>query len=426
MDAPRVLENQTVVVRGRTIVAVGPAGATAVPPNARRIDARGKYLIPGLADMHVHFVAPQHHADISSLLIANGVTSVRCMWGTPQVLDFARGAAVDPWVPRIYTTGPPTSGSPPVYSGMRIVMTPAEARRAVADDRAAGYDAVKVYNRVPAPAYRVLVESARAAGLPVIGHVPEEIDLSEALASGQISIEHLQGYVRAIVADDVPAEAPARRSSTALTSSALVDLAKLPAVVAATKAHGVYNTPTLVVYGNLLQGFREGFTAPAEFRYVSPALRAAWEVLLEQWRPLLAGGGLPEYEKGQQLLMQMTRALDEGDALLLLGTDAPNPYVVPGFSVHDELAMLVRSGLSPYRALRTATVNAAAFFGRGATDGGIQTGRSADLVLLAANPLQDIRATRRVNGVMVRGSWLPEAELRSRLDAMAKRFEEQQ
>ena len=415
MDSPRVLRDQVVLVRDGKILRVGPTGTVTIPGDARRIDGRKRYLIPGLADMHMHFVGPEHYADISLLFVANGVTTVRCMWGTPEVLQFARRSQTDPWVPTISTTGPPTGGAPPIYPGMRVVKTPEEARRAVADDRAAGYDAIKVYNRLPAPAYRALVQASGAIGLPVVGHVPEDVTLDDALTSGQKSIEHLQGYVRAVT----------QNSASSLPDKGTpADAGRLKAVVSRTKQHGVYNTPTLVVYGNLLEGLRDPSAVPVEFRFVSPSLRAAWDVMLARWTPILSGDGAREYRDTQKLLMHITMALDEGGAPLLLGTDAPNPYVVPGFSVHDELEALVHAGLTPYRALRTATVSTAAFIGRSDT-GTIAAGHVADLVLLTANPLDDIRATRQRDGVMIRGRWLPAADLRLRLDRLAKRFEAQ-
>lgn len=271
MNQPVVMERQTIVVRAGKIASIGPAHSTPIPENALIIQGAGKYLLPGLADMHVHFVNPDHHEAISLLLIANGVTTVRCMWGTPAVLALRKRIEAGQTLgPRIFTAGPITGGPPAIWSGSRIIETEAQAVRAVADDKAAGYDAVKVYNRLSPNVYQALATAARNQELPLVGHVPENVGLHGVLAARQKSIEHLQGYIRALQENDQP---PSRNelfsASSGMLSADRADLRKLPDLVKKTREAGVWNCVTLVVHRNLAG--EEERTKQPELKYISPS-----------------------------------------------------------------------------------------------------------------------------------------------------------
>lgn len=425
MDREVVLPDQTVLVENGVIVAMGPADEVEVPPDAQLIDGSGKYLMPGLADMHVHLVAPEHHESLALLFVANGVTTVRNMWGNPEVLELRRRIdAGDLLGPRIFTSGPITDGEPPVYATARVVRTPAEAVAAVRSDVEARYDGVKVYSNLGVREYEALTAEARRLGIAVWGHVPDEVGLETAFAAGQESVEHLQGYLLALQRDGSPlSRVPDGRVDETLGVEE-VDLARLPAVVQATREAGVWNTPSLVVHQAIVApGDATRLQRNPTMRFVPPAIEGTWTALRDEWLADFTTDDYARYRRLDELMLRVTGALDDGGARLLLGTDAPNPYVVPGFSAHDELHNLVEAGLTPFEALGAATAAPAEFLG--GDFGVVEVGRRADLLLLNGNPLEDVgHAADRV-GVMVNGVWFPEAELAERLSRMLEGFERQ-
>jgi hypothetical protein len=423
MDREVVLARQTVVVEDGLIVAAGPAEQIEVPAGAERIDGRGKFLLPGLADMHVHLVAPEHHRSLALLFVANGVTTVRNMWGNPEVLALRRSIEAGELPgPRIFTSGPVTDGEPPVYPTARIVTTPAEAEAAVRSDVEAGYDAVKVYSNLGAREYNALSAAADRLQIPVWGHVPDEVGLEAAFGAGQTSVEHLQGYLLALQAEGSPLARVPRGRVDETAGLAHVDLDRLPSLVRATAEAGVWNTPSLVVHQAIVtpeQAVR--LEQQPAMRYVPPGIHAMWQPIRTGWLRSFSGDDYERYRQLNALMMRVTGALHEGGARLLLGTDAPNPYVVPGFAVHAELHNFVAAGLTPFEALATATSAPAEFLGAGF--GVIAVGRSADLLLLNRNPLEDVANAEDRAGVMVRGVWFSEADLQHRLAAMLERFD---
>jgi imidazolonepropionase-like amidohydrolase len=423
MDREVVLPDRTVLVEDGVIVAVGSADEVQIPRGAERIDGRGKFLLPGLADMHVHLVAPQHHSALALLFVANGVTTVRNMWGNPEVLALRRAVeGGDVLGPRIFTSGPLTDGEPPVYRTARVVRTPAEAEAAVRSDVEAGYDAVKVYSNLAPREYRALTDAARRHGIPVWGHVPDAVGLETAFAAGQRSVEHLQGYLLALQSDRSPLARVPRGRVDETRGLEHVDTGRLPAVVRATREADVWNTPSLVVHQAVVDPEQAArLEQQPAMRYVSPALRAMWKPIRDDWLRSFAADDYRRYRQLDTLMLRLTGALHEAGARLLLGTDAPNPYVVPGFSVHAELRNLVAAGLTPYQALAAATSAPAEFLE--ADFGVVAAGRRADLLLLNKNPLADVGNAADRAGVMVRGVWYPEAELQRRLAALAAGFE---
>lgn len=425
MDREAVVPGQTVVVQDGVIVGVGPADEIEVPAAAARVDGSGKFLLPGLADMHVHLVAPEHHENLALLFVANGVTTVRNMWGNPEVLALRRSIEAGELLgPRIFTSGPLTDGDPPVYPTARVVTTPAEAEAAVRSDAGAGYDAIKVYSNLDPREYAALTAAARGLEIPVWGHVPDAVGLEAAFAAGQSSVEHLQGYLLALQADGSPLARVAQGRVDETEGLAHVDLERLPAIVRATTDAGVWNTPSLVVHQTIVASDQAALLEQKpSMRYVPPAIQAMWVPIRAGWLDSFSAEDYERYRQLNVLMMRITGALHEGGALLLLGTDAPNPYVVPGFSVHEELRNLVAAGLTPYEALATATTAPAEFLG--ARSGAVEVGRNADLLLLNSNPLADVSNAADRAGVMVRGVWYSEMDLQLRLTAMLERFDRQ-
>lgn len=405
-DAARALPDHTVLVAEGRIVALAPAAELEPPEGATVIDGHGRFLMPGLVDMHVHTVA---QSDLG-LFLANGVTTVRVMFGAPLHLrwrtEIEGGERLGPTV---VSAGPIIDGDPPVWPGSRVVTTPEEARAAVREQAEEGYDFVKVYARLPVDAYDAVVEAARGAGLPVDGHVPNAVGVERVLASGQRTLEHLLGY-----GIELTAVAPEGGDEMAreLAAWSSLDDERVERWARRTREAGIWNCPTLVVLEKWLpdDAIARELERPC-MRYAPAFLRGIWFGMLTripaEWRASAREG-----DAGRK---RFVRALDAAGARLLVGTDTGNPYVLAGFSLHEELAALVDAGLSPARVLRMATSDAAECLGTPDEFGTIAPGLRADLLLLEADPREDVANAARRVGVVVRGRWLPEAELEAML-----------
>lgn len=433
MDRERVLTRQTVLVRDGRITRIGPASEVAVPPGALRIEGAGRYLMPGLADMHVH-LAPASWPGHMALFVANGVTTVRSTAdaanGTRALREMVRADSV--LAPTIYTAGLHLDGDPPRHAESSIIVhTPEEGRQAVIATKAGGYDYVKVYDGLSLDAYDAVIRTAREVGIPVIGHVPLAVGLEHALRSRQASIEHLHGYDLALQADSSPYRSTdGYRAPTFNTGSGqrvraweYVDFAKLPSLVALTKANGVWHSPTLSMFmADALPGEVEARRKLPEMRYV-PSIMFDELWMEHNWPPdivLIA-------RRTQPARMRVVKALHDAGVGLLLGTDPSNPFILWGFATHKELAQLVAAGLSPYEAIAAGTRNAAEYLGALDEFGTVETGKRADLILVDANPLDDVANVKRIAGVMLRGRWLAQGDLLRELDVVAdeiRRYEE--
>ncbi|MEZ0335765.1 MAG: amidohydrolase family protein, partial [Gemmatimonadales bacterium] len=407
MDRERAIPNQTVIVRGDRIVEIGPTSKVKVPEGGTRVDGRGKYLIPGLAEMHAHIPGGQVPDSLIErtlyMYVSGGITTVRGMLGHPRHLEYRARAARDEIVsPTIYTSGPSLNGN--------SVPTSEAAATAVTEQKAAGYDFLKIHPGIRREVFDTLAATAQRVGIPFAGHVPLEVGLARALETRFWTIDHLDGYLEAMLRSGAPLDA-SQSAFFAVNLAEYADESKLAALVAATKKAGVWNVPTEVLMDNLiLGGSAEELAARPEMRYVAPATLAQWA---EQKGELLEGTGASAASARRmiELRRKLIKALHEGGAGLLLGSDAPQVYNVPGFSTHRELEALVTVGLTPYQALETGTRNVAVFFGTLKDTGTIEQGKRADLVLLDADPLKDVRNTTRRAGVMLRGRWMPQAEI---------------
>ncbi|HEX3482254.1 MAG TPA: amidohydrolase family protein [Kofleriaceae bacterium] len=413
LDTAAAVPDQTVVVRGERIERVGPRGAVEVPPEAQVIAGRGHYLMPGLIDAHVHLARTEDLA----ILVALGVTTVRNMWGAPIHLEWrdrvARGELPGP---AIYTAGPIVDGERPAHPGSLIVRSEADADRAIALHRQLGYDLVKVYSRLAPPVFDRLADGARRAGLPIAGHVPWSVALGHAVDAGMRSIEHMTGVVAALQAADAPV---AGRSDGPWRDRDIdhVDEARIAGLVQELAAHHTFMVPTRVVMDAWAPAaeVRDRLAQP-EMRWVPRCNRA-----LAEPRPDDAED-LDRARRTLALYDRVLGALDAAGAPIAAGTDASNPLVVPGFALHRELEHLVGAGLSPLAALQAATRRGAELLGREGEVGRIAAGMRADLLLLDASPLDDIRNTRRIAGVMARGRYRARGELDAMLERVAAGF----
>ena len=416
MDRERALRSQTVVIRGERIVAMGPAGQVRIPAGGRKIDGRGKFLMPGLAEMHAHIPGGETPDSVVErtlfLYVSGGITTIRGMLGHPRHLELrARAARGELLSPTIYTSGPSLNGN--------SVPTPGAAARIVGEQKGAGYDFLKIHPGINGEVFDTLAATAQRLGIRFAGHVPLEVGLERALETQYATIDHLDGYVEAMVRRGAPVT-PAQSQFFGLNLGNHVDDSKLPALVEATREARVWNVPTQVLMENLVPGeSAEALARRPEMRYVPGETLSKWAEMKNSL--LEETGSSPESaQRVMNVRRRLIKALHAGGAGLLLGSDAPQVYNVPGFSTHRELQSLVAAGLTPYQALETGTRNVAVFFGTLPKTGTIAVGKRADLILLDANPLTDVANTVRRSGVMLKGKWLPKAQIDARLAAIAR------
>ena len=352
-EAGRARPDVTVIVSGDRITAVGPARSIAVPRGATVLDGRGKFLIPGLWDMHAHLFAtlpldpndPAPRDYFVPRLVAGGITGVRSMWDDPGAIRRLRAI---PGVPRIVSCGPILDGPQPYVPGALAISNAGQARDAVRRLKNDGVDFIKVYSLLPRDAYFAIAEETRAVSLPFAGHIPNSVTPEEASDAGQKSLEHLMGMES-------------------------VDPRKASALFARFVKNGTWLTPTLTALRGLTL-----FDDPKQLN--DPRIASLPELFQKYWKS--GGAGVRSDVKTFQGQLELVGALHRAGVKLLAGTDTPNPFVYPGESLHDELELLVKAGLTPIEALRCATLRPAEYLGMPDRLGSISTGKLADLVLL--------------------------------------------
>lgn len=417
----------TVVIEGDRISAIGKSGTLAVDAGARVVDARGKYLIPGLWDVHVH----NSYRSFLPLLLANGVTGVRDMGGSPAEFDrlkewlgeIGSGSLPGPRViaAGVIVDGPAGKGRPDSMH----VSTAAEAREAVGELAARGADFIKVYTLLPREAYFAIADETKRRGMIFAGHVPADISAVEASDAGQQTLEHLFGVLPLCSRKEAELLGRMRASiagsptpvfiSEELRAQALAidsyDRRKAAALFARFARNGTWQSPTLVGFRNLADAPSAAFDRDVRLKYIPVERRESWV----RQRAYLQKHIAPEYWANRHRLLkkqlEMVGAMHRAGVGILAGTDTASFYVYPGFSLHDELGMLVNAGLTPMEALQAATRNPARYLGKTDSFGTIERGKIADLVLLDASPLKDIGNTKRIAAVVAGGKLLDRAEL---------------
>lgn len=435
MDSDRLLEGQIVIIKNGSIAEMGSGSSVDIPVDALKVDGQGKFLMPGLSDMHVHLFNSENDL---LLYLANGVTTIRDVGGPPIRLqwrdEISAGTRPGPnllvrspliqqlnWFNGITYTWA-SSG------GIRTANTPEEAEKLVAEFKAQGYDGIKaphgIFNSMDV--YRIILASARKHGLPIDGHAPIPLSYgkdktrcwNEFRNLGVEAVAHTEELIKIVDWSDKSIRKTAR------------DVAD----------DGLWVTTTIALIQSILTqryNLEDELAKMPEVKYVNPAILkrgVAWLDIKDGWVP-----GLNKYEADPdsskeevlegissyiQALGKMFVALHEEGALLMSGTDTNVPLMVPGFSLHNELEAMVDLGISPYDALRTSTYNPALYLNSLNEFGTIEAGKRADLVLLQANPLEDITNTRLIEGVMVRGRWYTRADLDTMLDKIAEANQE--
>jgi imidazolonepropionase-like amidohydrolase len=416
MTSETIIENQTVVVTDGIIRSISGVNDTAVPDDALIIDGTDRYLMPGLTEMHGHVPGGTsgNLKRVLALYLANGVTTVRGMLGQPSHLamrdDIHERRLLGP---RLITSGPSFNG--------RSVSSPEQASQMVEEQVSAGYDFLKIHPGLTRDEFDAIAESAKRLGIRFAGHVPEDVGIEHALEAGIATIDHLDGYMESLLpANDDASGGLAGFFGVFIADQA--DTSKIADIAMATADAGVWNVPTesLFEHVTVAEWTPEDMARWPEMKYMPRETVAQWQGAK---RDVLTDVNYDSdtAKRAVEIRQALIRALKKAGAGLLLGSDSPQIFNVPGFSLHRELKYLVDAGLTPFEALQSGTINAAEYFLSEELFGSVQEGFEADLILLDANPFDDINNSRRIHGVMVRGTWMS----RTKLDQLLARFERQ-
>lgn len=414
MDRERVIENQTVVVRNGKIAAMGNAGRVTVSKDALVIDAAGKYLTPGWAEIHAH-VPPiddiEPMKEVLTLYLANGITTIRGMLGHPKHLELrSKINSGEMLGPHFYATGPSFNG--------QTVKTAARGAEMVREQKAAGYDFLKLHPGLTNETFPAIARTAQEVGIPFVGHVSFNVGVWRAIDAHYSTIDHLDGFIEAIT----PGSDTLAEPETGLFGSWIgyrADPALIPKLVKALRDNNIRVVPTQALAERWLSPLPAGaFTDDPEMKYMKPKDVQNWVNAKNTYM------GNPNFSREHaEKLVQIRRKLiyecQKNGVEILLGSDAPQIFNVPGFSIHHEMKYMVDAGLTPYETLRTGTVNVAAYLKK-ADSGIVKTGNVSDLVLLSGNPLKDIGQTRNIEGVMIGTNWLSKAYIQQELKKLEK------
>ncbi|NBC16407.1 MAG: amidohydrolase family protein [Bacteroidetes bacterium] len=418
--------NQIVLIDGNRIAAMG--ADIAVPDNATVVDATGGYLIPGLWDMHAHATWPSQIENFYALFLANGVTGIRDTWGVREAAAdaeaaIASGEMVGP--PRAVVAGNLVDGPGQIWPGSQVASTPEDGRRIVDSLHAAGAPFVKVYSTLSRETYHAIAERAQERGLPFAGHVPHNMPAAEAAAAGQRSMEHLYQVLEGCSSNEeaiLKEYERALRQDTARTYQEINGVRirqtldtqndrACRALAATFVEQETWQVPTLVTNRGYLFMRELAEAGDDRLRYLPPRSYDDWFPEDNRFVSALIDN---DWATGAAIFarqLEVVGLMAEAGVPLLAGSDTPNPWAFPGFGVHDELELFVEAGMTPLQALQTATLNPARFFDRTDELGTVEAGKLADLVLLDANPLDDIANTQQIRAVITDGRLYRRADL---------------
>jgi hypothetical protein len=434
---------RVVIITGNKITAVKQK--TTIPKGAMVVDATGKYLIPGLWDMHTHTLSEERIETAFPLFIANGITGIRDMGMPLENLDLLKqwrkeieqGTRIGP---RIFASGATLGGARPQLS--ISVTTEAEARQAVITLKQKGADFIKVHSLLPRPMFFVVADEVRKQKLTFVGHVPASVKAEEASDAGQKSMEHLYGILESCSTNEAEvrkeieqaAKIPDRwnawgaivRTTDRLygrqASEQTFSKEKSKDLFARFVKNNTWQCPTLVIRRAFAFRNDTAFTKDMRLKYLTQAEVKGWNSHNDTRNVNLTSEEIRNRKIRLEKETSLVGEMQQAGVNILAGTDLGNPYIYPGFSLHDELLLLVQAGLQPIEALQTATINSAKFFGIEKDLGTIEEGKLADIVILTANPLEDISNTTKIDAVIVNGKFLQ----RHHLDNLLKQVEDRQ
>lgn len=431
MDRERVLRDQTVIVRDGVIAEIGKRSSVRIPRRTERIDARGKFLIPGLVDMHTHLLSDGQFPDSIAedelrVMVANGVTTVRFMIGTPELLTLReRSAERKIAAPTIYVASPHLTGRE--QGNNFVVRTPDEARDAVRKSEAAGYDFIKITTFIQPEVYEAAVSEAAKQNIRVVGHADSRsVGVERAWKAGQ-QIEHLDGYMELLLRGDAPMKGSVSDlciyNPDNWQSLDHVDEAKFAEAARRTVAANRFVNPTQHFMKNTfgLPRSEESIRAQPDFRFYPETIQRSFLDFYKKNRFITT---VPYTTRAKWIAYRdrMIREIHDAGGKIMAGSDTPEFLWLYGFTMHRELKALSDAGLPNHAVLAAGTRNAHEYLGTLEKAGTIEQGKQADLILLDADPLLDIRNTERRSGVMLKGKWYTQAELDCWLDEIAPRI----
>ena len=433
MDKERVLRNRTVVVENGIIARVGKGKKA--PNGAIEIDGTGKYLTPGFIDMHTHLFSDYEFPDALAedelkIMIANGVTTTRLMIGVPEHLKLReKSAKGEILAPTIYAASPQFAGRSfgNIYNGY-VVTNESRARDSVRKAKAARYDFIKLTFWITRPVYDAIIDEAKKQDIRVIGHVDAKVGIERVFEAGQ-QIEHLDGFFEGLI----PKDSPYNFSTSGVNvwnpkgwdSIDVLDETKIPELAKKAVKANSYSVPTLTF---LKLAFGTGQTdeeiiSRPDYRFLPKKIR---DEMAGPRRAFWSERRNPSEERRNRyvdLRNKITKALHDAGGKVMAGSDAPEWFLLYGYTLHRELESLSQAGLSNYAVLESTTRSPAEFFGALDKFGTIEKGKRADLVLLDSNPLANISNTKKIAGVMVKGNWIPKDEIEEMLDKIAPKFQ---
>lgn len=437
VESGQVRAGQSVLIEGTRIVRVVANGRLSVPAGATTIDGTGRFVIPGLWDMHVHATGFGIDRLFLPVLVANGVTGVRDMFGRLEFTDSARalGRRGELVVPRIVGAGHILDGTPAIWPGSVVVKGVDQTKRAVDSLARRGAPFIKAYSRLMPEEFRAAAAQAKVNGLPFAGHVPSLVTVDEAVGLGMRTIEHLQQFTTACSSRETSLRdelANAVASSRGWDSAAVISRAQLPVLVetfdvARCRALAqrvakseTWMVPTMTVLRSVAFLDDTTFKSDQRLKYIPSFFSNGWDPTKDfRFRAVTAEGWAARKRVfGRQV--EIARILREAGVKFLAGTDLSNPWIFPGFSLHDELANFVSLGMTPLQALQSATLNPAKFFAATDSMGTVREGQVADLVILDANPLTDIGNVSRIHAVVANGLLIDNRRRTALLDAASK------
>lgn len=413
MDTETVLENHDVFIADGKITHMAPTTEKAPGKDALIIDGTGKFLIPGLAEMHAHIPRGEDTAamkDILELFVLNGVTTIRGMLGDPIHLELkAQLSKGEITGPHFYAAAPGLMGS--------TVKSVKDADSLVRKYKNEGYDLLKLLPGLTLENFNAIVKTAKEVNIPFAGHVSYDVGIWNAIAAGYASVDHLDGFVESLVPGVEKIPEP-ERGLFGLHIARKADLSKIDALVTALKQHNIGVVPTEALPERWFTPLRtaEAFSKDPEMVYMNEGTLNNW---VRAKNNIMAD---PLYDSAGVIALialrkKILKACSDNNVSMISGSDAPQVFDVPGFSLHQELKYMADAGLTPFEVLQTSTVNAAAYFNHPGS-GVIKPGAASDLVLLNGNPLNDITQTANIAGVLIGKQWLPSNVITQRLEAL--------
>lgn len=388
----------------------------------KTIDASGKFMIPGLWDMHAHYF--WNYKTSNPALIANGVTGIREMWGNMDVINMVRKQTAEGKMiaPDIYSAGVIIDGTPPIWPGSSGVGNAEEAIAEVDKQIAQGVDFLKVYSRLTREAYFAIADKSKSSKTPFAGHIPSSISIWEAMEAGQYSSEHMYGILEAV--NSKPEELAAQPSSFSERSMQLMidnfDADLFDSLATVMAKSNMWLSPTLTVLRSIANLDDSTFTNDPRLKYVPAFMTSTWNPANDFRFKNRPASYYEASRKSYKFQLSLMGKLAAKGVKIVAGTDYANPYCFPGFSLHDELALMVEGGMSTLQALQAATINAAIFQKKEAQFGTVANGKLASLVLLNENPLNDISNTKKIDAVILRGKLMDRKALDGLLESAQK------